>query len=61
MGFLILIMMFAAVVQYIEVKNYNRSNYKKETGYPYTKVYVPKEKGGTTEIDVVMIHEKGSL
>lgn len=24
-----------------------------------TNVYLPKEKGGTTEIDVVMIHEKG--
>lgn len=88
MGFIILIMLFAALVQYLEVKNYNKSNYKKETGYPYTKVrfnsgvygeylsfnilnkieghkrilanvYVPKEKGGTTEIDVVMIHEKG--
>jgi hypothetical protein len=24
-----------------------------------TNVYIPKEKGGTTEIDVIMIHEKG--
>lgn len=88
MGFIILIMLLASVVQYIKVENYNKSNYKKETGYSYTKVrfnsglygeylsfnilnkivghkrilanvYVPKEKGGTTEIDVVMIHEKG--
>jgi hypothetical protein len=86
-GFIILIIL-VVVVQYIDFSKYERSNYKKETGYNYfkvrfntgfygeyltfnilervngnkkilTNVYVPKETGGTTEIDVVMIHEKG--
>lgn len=87
-GFIFLIILVAVIVQYIDFSKYEKSNYKKETGYNYlkvrfntgfygeyltfnilervkgnkkilTNVYVPKEKGGTTEIDVVMIHEKG--
>lgn len=87
-GFIFLIILVVVVVQYIDFSKYEKSNYKKETGYNYlkvrfntgfygeyltfnilervngnkkilTNVYVPKETGGTTEIDVVMIHEKG--
>lgn len=87
-GFIVLIILVVAVVQYVDFSKYEKSNYKKETGYNYykvrfntgyygeyltfnilekvngnkkilTNVYVPKETGGTTEIDVVMIHEKG--
>lgn len=87
-GFILLIILLVAVVQYVDFSKYEKSNYKKETCYNYfkvrfnagfygeyltfnilervngnkkilTNVYVPKETGGTTEIDVVMIHEKG--
>jgi len=87
-GFIFLIILVVAAIQYIDFSKYEKSNYKKETGYNYFKVrfdagfygeyltfnilervngnkkilsnvYVSKETGGTTEIDVVMIHEKG--